>query len=325
VRPTTIDIRTRPLAVARAVSALLASGPLGRRQIEAVARIIAYTPVGIEDLYKLDGPTQWSSGRRPWSCCVVRPISVWTCGWIRKTARVLGEIVGELVDEPKHKAGQVLTSQDHQDGHVAQEVIVPPARVLRAQTAHDIKGESRGAVLVVLDRLRSANRGAQSPLWSQPLLGETVHVRERRGAAVAFVALTRARRHCVLGLPDNCGADVRPRVARRACDRPHRDLLSCLDEYGGAETDRPASRGYGGALVPPRAEGRRTTRVWRGAGQWRSKRSGLAFVLARCPAPRAVAPTGPSIGYQRLWAVRWRSGSGAAATRDGARVPGWGR
>jgi hypothetical protein len=34
----------------------------------------------------------------------------------------------------------------------------------------------------------------------------------------------------------------------------------------GSGADGPASRGYGGALVPPQAEGRRATRVWRRGG-----------------------------------------------------------
>lgn len=79
---------------------------------------------------------------------------------------------------------------------------------LGAQTVHDIKGESRGAVLVVVDRLRSRKRGAQSDLWSRPLLGETVGPEDAEELRIAFVALTRARRYCALALPDDCGDAV---------------------------------------------------------------------------------------------------------------------
>jgi len=205
---TAIDIRTRPLAVARAVSALRGSGTLGRRQIEAVDQIIAHTAVDT-DLCELDGPSRWAVRQATMQLLRRAPDQGLDLRlWIRETARLLGEIVGELVDEPKHKAGQVLTSQAHQAGHVAQEVIVPPTRILRAQTVHDIKGESRGAVLVVVDRFRSARRAAQSALWSQPLLGETVASEDAEELRIAFVALTRARRYCAVGLPDNCGDGV---------------------------------------------------------------------------------------------------------------------
>lgn len=206
---TAIDIRARPFAVARAVSALRGSGTIGRRQIEAVDQIIAYTAVGTEDLSELDGPSRWAVRQATMQLLRRAPdLALDLRVWIRETARVLGEIVGELVDEPKHKAGQVLISRAHQEGHVAQEVIVPSTRVLRAQTVHDIKGESRGAVLVVVDRLRSAKRGAQSALWSQPLLGEAIPSENAEELRIAFVALTRARRYCALGLPDNCGDGV---------------------------------------------------------------------------------------------------------------------
>ncbi len=123
--------------------------------------------------------------------------------WIRGTARVLGEVVATLVDAPAHKPGQVLTSQAAHEGHIAAGVLVPVVRELRAQTVHDIKGESRGAVLVVVDRLRSRRHGAQSDLWRRPLLGEAVAEDDAEELRIAFVALTRARRYCALALPDN--------------------------------------------------------------------------------------------------------------------------
>jgi hypothetical protein len=128
--------------------------------------------------------------------------------WIRGTARALGEVVDTLVTQPSHKPGQVLASQAAQEGHRAADVVRPVARELQAQTVHDVKGESRDAVLVVVDRLRSRRRGAQSALWSRPLLGETVAEEDAEELRIAFVALTRARRYCALGLPDDSGDAV---------------------------------------------------------------------------------------------------------------------
>jgi len=85
---------------------------------------------------------------------------------------------------------------------------------------HDIKGESRGAVLVVVDRLRSRRRGAQSALWSRPLLGEAVSAHEAEELRIAFVALTRARRFCALALPADSAGEVIDAFQRAGFQKP---------------------------------------------------------------------------------------------------------
>ena len=87
-----------------------------------------------------------------------------------------------------------------------------PLRQLRKRSArrtvHDLRGESRNAVLVVADRLRSRARGPQGALWSRPLLGETVPPEEAEELRIVFVALTRARRYCAVALP----TDTEPQI-----------------------------------------------------------------------------------------------------------------
>jgi superfamily I DNA/RNA helicase len=78
---------------------------------------------------------------------------------------------------------------------------MPAPQTVAAQTVHDLKGESRDAVLVVADRLRSRARGAQGALWSRPLLGEAVPPEEAEELRIVFVALTRAQRYCAVALP----------------------------------------------------------------------------------------------------------------------------
>ena len=206
---TAVDIRTRPLALGRAVSALRGAATLGRRDIEAIDRIIAFTAIGITDLAEIDAADRWRIRQATIQLLRTAPdLEQDLRSWIRDAARVLGDVVATLVDTPEHKPGQVLTSQAAQEGHVASDVLLPGARYLRAQTVHDIKGESRGAVLVVVDRLRSRRRSAQSELWSRPLLGEAVAEEDGEELRIAFVALTRARRYCAVGLPNNCGDEV---------------------------------------------------------------------------------------------------------------------
>ncbi len=206
---TAVEIRYRPLAVGRAVSALRGSGTLGRRDLEAVDRIIAFTAADTTDLSELDGSDRWLVRQATMQLLRAAPsLDQDLREWIRGAARVLGDVVDELVEEPQHKAGQVLASQAAQEGYVATDALQPVARELRAQTVHDIKGESRGAVLVVVDRPRSRRHGAQSALWSRPLLGDGVAEEDAEELRIAFVALTRARRYCALALPDDCGDPV---------------------------------------------------------------------------------------------------------------------
>jgi hypothetical protein len=84
---------------------------------------------------------------------------------------------------------------------VAARAFMSTPQTLRAQTVHDLKGQSRDAVLVVADRLRSRTRGAQGALWSRPILGEGVPPEDAEELRIVFVALTRAQRYCALALP----------------------------------------------------------------------------------------------------------------------------
>lgn len=201
---TTVEIRARPMTVGRAVRALRGGGTLGRRELESVDRIIALTAADITDLTEFDEAERWRVRQATMQLLRAAPdLNQDLRSWIRGTARVLGDVVSTVVEVPRHKPGQVLASQAAHEHHIAADAFVPVARELRAQTVHDIKGESRGAVLVVVDRLRSRRRGAQSDLWSRPLLGEAVAEDDAEELRIAFVALTRARRYCAVALPDN--------------------------------------------------------------------------------------------------------------------------
>ena len=106
--------------------------------------------------------------------------------WIQSAARGLGKAVAVLVESPAHAAGHVLGSK-------------------AAQTVHDIKGEDRDAVMVVIDRPRSKRHSAQAQLWESALSGEEIGAEDAEEKRIAFVALTRAERICVVALPDDDG------------------------------------------------------------------------------------------------------------------------
>jgi superfamily I DNA/RNA helicase len=110
-----------------------------------------------------------------------------------------------LTDPPAKKGGQLLQSNADHAGTLACDAFIPRPRQLEAQPVHDAKGEDRDAVLVVLDRPRSAKRDPQAQLWSSALAGEEIDAEQAEEKRIAFVALTRAKRICVVGLPDDTG------------------------------------------------------------------------------------------------------------------------
>ena len=65
--------------------------------------------------------------------------------------------------------------------------------------------------------------------------------------------------------PTRCPSSTRGHRHRYA------DLLPCQHDHPALTDESPASRGYEGACVTPRAERRRRTRVWRQAGRLRSR------------------------------------------------------
>jgi hypothetical protein len=115
-----VDVRARPLTVARAVSDVRGGGTVGRRDLEAVDRIIAYTAAGIADLAELDQSQRWTLRQATMRLLRSAPdLDQDLRTWIRGTARALSEVVDTLVAKPTHKPGQVLASQAAQEGHRA--------------------------------------------------------------------------------------------------------------------------------------------------------------------------------------------------------------
>jgi DNA helicase II / ATP-dependent DNA helicase PcrA len=208
-RTTPIAVRPRPLALGRAVSALRGAATLGRRDVEAVERIVAFTAWDTTDLGLLEPERRWGLRKATMRLLERAPeLELDLRTWIRNAATALTDAAGTLASTPAHAAGHVLQSASGHEAHVAGSIFVPPAPTLSAQTVHDIKGESRGAVLVVVQPRRASRQGSQSALWSRPLIGGAVSAEEAEELRIAFVALTRARRFCMLALPGDSGDDV---------------------------------------------------------------------------------------------------------------------
>jgi DNA helicase-2/ATP-dependent DNA helicase PcrA len=202
---TPVAVGERPMRLGLAVAALR-HGTLTRSQLDRVQRIVSHTAWDETVLDRL------SAEQRQ----LLRNVSIrFLAGlgdldgdlreWIKDAAGKLRQTVELLADPPAHKAGQLLRSEAAQSGTAARTVFIPEAVELRAQTVHDIKGQDRDAVMVVIDRPRSTRHGAQAELWGSALAGEEIDTKDAEEKRIAFVALTRAERICVVALPDDDG------------------------------------------------------------------------------------------------------------------------
>ena len=204
-----VKCEPRPLSIGRAAAAMRGAGTLSRSQVDAVDKVIAYTAWDAADLTDLELSERYAVRRASMGVLRSTPaLDGDLRDWIRSAAAVLTAEVAELTDKPAHKPGQVLRSSADQEGVIAADAFAPVPQTLRAQTVHELKGESRDAVMVVADRLRSRTRGPQGALWGRPILGEPVPPEDAEELRIVFVALTRAQRYCALALPADTGAAI---------------------------------------------------------------------------------------------------------------------
>ena len=199
-----VEVAARPQRVGEAVAALR-HGTLTRRQLERVERIVAFAAWGEERLDGLD-----DDQRQQLRNSVVRflqqvpDLKTDLREWIQGSASLLTEAAKELADPPAKPGGRILQSKASHTGTPAHEAFLRSRSELEAQTVHDIKGEDRDAVMVVIDRPRSKQRGHQATLWAA-LTSEEVEEAQAEEKRIAFVALTRAERICIVALPDDPG------------------------------------------------------------------------------------------------------------------------
>ena len=200
-----VPVGGRPLTLGRATAALR-HGTITRRQLEEVQRIVASAAWDEEALDGLDlEARELLRAQTVWLLKALPPLDEDLRGWIHAAAALLTDAATKLNDPPAQKGGRLLQSKAEQSGILARDAFVPRPRELEAQTVHDIKGEDRDAVLVVIDRPRSSKRDAQAQLWRSALAGAEIDAEQAEETRIAFVALTRAKRICVVALPDDDG------------------------------------------------------------------------------------------------------------------------
>jgi hypothetical protein len=198
-----VAIDGRPERLGHAVAALR-HGTLTRRQLGHVESIVSFAAWNEQVPARLEGAQR--ADLRSAAVYLLQNLPSLDDDlrtWIQSAASLLTEAAGRLADPPAHQGGRVLRSKAAQTGTPAREVFTPSRRELRAQTVHDIKGEDRDAVMVVIDRPRSRIHGPQATLWESALAGTAIDAKQAEEKRIAFVALTRAERICVVALPDD--------------------------------------------------------------------------------------------------------------------------
>jgi superfamily I DNA/RNA helicase len=184
--------------------ATLRNATLSSEQVRGTEAIVAYCAWKAESLEELDEERREALRASTFRLLQDLPaLDMDLPSWNAGAAAVLNAAAKALTPKPLRSGAQALPSYAEHTGHRASDVFARPPQELVAQTVHDIKGEDREAVMIVIDRPRSKKHGPQTELWSTALSGGEIDSRQVEEKRIAFVALTRARRYCVVALPDD--------------------------------------------------------------------------------------------------------------------------
>jgi hypothetical protein len=203
------DIRPRLRAIGKAVAIVRSGGTLTRQQAEAVDRVVSSVAWNVDNLADLDGERR-DQVRRVASTLIqtVPELRGDLRRWAPQVARAVAAATQGLVEAPARQPGHLIRAEAAYAGVETSEAFAERRHDLLAQTVHDLKGESRDAVLVVAGAAAGGRRTPQGELWSLPLGGNDIPEEQAEELRIVFVALTRAARLCVVALPSDTPQDV---------------------------------------------------------------------------------------------------------------------
>ncbi len=204
-----VSCAARPKALGCATLALR-QGTAGRHDLLAVDKLIAFAAWGeVDSLDNLD-----AEGRRRVRNATIKLMTAAPAldlplqQWIRDAAVVLRGVASGLVAAPARRAGDVLRSAADQGDIVAGAYFTRPSPDCVAHTVHDVKGATREAVLVVASGRTSARWPREADTWTAPLRGEQLRPDLAEERRILYVAVTRARKYCVIALPTDTSPAV---------------------------------------------------------------------------------------------------------------------
>lgn len=198
-----VDVQDRPERVAR-IAVALAEGTLTRADVRYVERTVVRSAFG-DGVATEDLSAEQRVGVRTAAFAFLSELPEVRGdlrAWIEGARKALKQGASLLAEKPKTSAGHLLKSGDHHHGVAAEEVFAPPETDLLPQTVHSIKGENRDAVMVVVRKPHGADPTRQLDLFHAVASGVAIDEKSEEERRVTFVALTRARRYCLVALPD---------------------------------------------------------------------------------------------------------------------------
>lgn len=198
-----VEVEPRPLLVGRLASDL-AAGRLKRSDVLAMQQMLAYCAWEISHLDELNEEQRASVRAATYRFLRALPALEGDLRmWIKRAARTLQDTGASLTADVSHTGGRMLRAKAEHAKHLAADVFSAPDADLSALTVHSMKGEEREAVMVVIQRPHANDPTEQLELWGQTVAGEEIHPERAEERRVAFVALTRAQRYCLVAVPDS--------------------------------------------------------------------------------------------------------------------------
>lgn len=197
------------------IAARLEAGCLGATDVREAERLLAYCAW---DTTHLDGlsPAQRSALKMAVSDLFrgLPLLSGDVRTWLVSARTALQGAATSLTGNIAHSGGRVITTRsDHASVQAREVFVTTTSRLLAARTVHSFKGEDSDAVMVVIRRPHS-DPTSQLELWEAAIGGTDLDPERAEERRVLFVALTRARRYCLVALPD----DQRGIAVAETCD-----------------------------------------------------------------------------------------------------------
>ena len=196
------EIKARHALIGQ-LAAASAAGKLTRHHVRSAQRLVTDSAWGIHPDQLNDQQRAEARAAAHALLLALPPVTGDLREFMLKARAALGEIVYTIVAEPRSTAGQLLPAGPKMAEHDAATVFASPARDLAARTVHSFKGEDSDAVMVVVRRFHASDPTSQMALFQAVVSGEAVAPEKEEERRVMFVALTRARRYCLVALPDD--------------------------------------------------------------------------------------------------------------------------
>jgi DNA helicase-2/ATP-dependent DNA helicase PcrA len=196
------------------LAARLAAGALTAHDVRRAQRLVAYCAWGTTHVDTLSDDQRLAL-RRAGHVLLgeLPPLRGDLRTWLVAARTALHSVATTLEAEVAHQGGRAVTTKEAWASHQAGEVFSPAPRELGARTVHSFKGEDSDAVMVVIRRPHSSDPTSQLELWEAAVAGTQIEAEKAEERRVLFVALTRARRYCLVALPD----DARGRAVAVSC------------------------------------------------------------------------------------------------------------